>query len=63
VEDGIVRLSIDDDGIGGADARAGSGLTGLRDRVEAFGGRIQIISPTGQGTSLHVEIPVEGDCF
>jgi signal transduction histidine kinase len=61
VEDGMVRLSIDDDGIGGADPRAGSGLIGLRDRVEALGGTSQIISPTGQGTSLHVGIPIEGD--
>jgi signal transduction histidine kinase len=61
VEDGMVRLSIDDDGIGGAALRAGSGLIGLRDRVEALGGTSQIISPTGQGTSLHVGIPVEGD--
>jgi signal transduction histidine kinase len=61
VEDGMVRLSIHDDGIGGADPRAGSGLIGLRDRVDALGGTSQIISPTGQGTSLHVGIPIEGD--
>jgi signal transduction histidine kinase len=61
VEDGMVRLSIEDDGIGGADPRAGSGLIGLRDRVGALGGTSQIISPTGQGTSLHVGIPIEGD--
>jgi signal transduction histidine kinase len=53
-----LRLSIRDDGIGGADAGRGSGLTGLTDRVEALGGHLQISSPTGHGTSLHATIPI-----
>ena len=47
-------------GIGGADAGKGSGLIGLTDRVEALGGQMQITSPIGNGTSLHVKIPVNG---
>jgi signal transduction histidine kinase len=52
-----VRLSIRDDGIGGADSGKGSGLTGLADRVEALGGRLQMSSPVGSGTSLLATIP------
>jgi signal transduction histidine kinase len=37
------------------------GSVGLRDRVEALGGRIEIASPPGDGTSLRVEIPIDGD--
>jgi signal transduction histidine kinase len=44
-----LRLSIRDDGIGGADSAKGSGLTGLIDRVEALGGRMQIMSPPEAG--------------
>jgi signal transduction histidine kinase len=54
-------LSIEDDGIGGADTSTGSGLIGLIDRVEALGGRMQITSPTGTGTSLRVTIPFDVD--
>ena len=57
--DGTLRLSIRDDGAGGADPRRGSGLTGLRDRVEALGGAIAVSSPAGQGTVLVVELPLE----
>jgi signal transduction histidine kinase len=56
---GCVRLWIRDDGIGGADPSGGSGLVGLRDRVEALGGRIDVASPPGSGTSLRVEIPID----
>jgi signal transduction histidine kinase len=52
-----LRLSIRDDGIGGADSAKGSGLIGLIDRVEALGGRMQIMSPPGSGTSMRVTIP------
>jgi signal transduction histidine kinase len=55
-EDANVHLAIRDDGVGGADP-AGSGLVGLRDRVEALGGRMVIVSPLGHGTSLDVWIP------
>jgi signal transduction histidine kinase len=54
-----LRLSIQDDGIGGADAGKGSGLIGLQDRVEAVGGHMEVWSPAGSGTSLLVEIPCE----
>jgi signal transduction histidine kinase len=50
-------LSIADDGVGGADPRQGSGLTGLIDRVEALGGRLRVSSVVGTGTSLSAEIP------
>ena len=56
---GVVRLLIRDDGVGGADPGRGSGLVGLRDRVEALGGAIEIASPAGGGTSLRVEIPID----
>jgi signal transduction histidine kinase len=54
-------LSIGDDGIGGADSRKGSGLIGLKDRIEALGGNMKVISVPGSGTSLHVTIPLTGD--
>jgi signal transduction histidine kinase len=55
-----LRLSITDDGVGGADSRNGSGLIGLIDRVEALGGQLRISSVVGSGTSLLATIPVEG---
>jgi signal transduction histidine kinase len=55
--DGTLRLAIRDDGIGGADPSRGSGLIGLRDRVEALGGTIAIESPASAGTSVHVSLP------
>ena len=57
-DDDNLYLSIRDDGIGGADAGKGSGLIGLKDRVEALGGQIEMVSPPGSGTSLHITIPV-----
>jgi signal transduction histidine kinase len=59
VGDGILHLAIRDDGVGGADPRRGSGLIGLRDRVDAMGGTIVVESPIGAGTSLFVVLPVE----
>ena len=56
--DGGVRLSISDDGIGGADPASGSGLIGLKDRVGAAGGTITIHSPVGEGTELLVGLPL-----
>jgi signal transduction histidine kinase len=58
MQDTTVRLSIHDDGVGGAHIGGGSGLVGLRDRIEALGGRIDIDSPVGGGTSLLSDIPV-----
>jgi PAS domain S-box-containing protein len=60
-EDGTLRLLIRDDGVGGADPAQGSGLIGLRDRVEALGGTITIVSPAGGGTSLLVTLPLGGE--
>ena len=60
IEEGHVCLSVQDDGIGGADFGKGSGLIGLRDRVEVLGGHINVISPPGIGTSVHVTIPLTG---
>jgi signal transduction histidine kinase len=51
-------LSVSDDGIGGVDPSRGSGLVGLRDRVEAVGGSLEITSKHGVGTSLLAALPV-----
>jgi signal transduction histidine kinase len=56
--DSTLYLSIQDDGIGGADLASGSGLVGLRDRVEALGGVLSVRSPHGEGTSLEIELPL-----
>jgi signal transduction histidine kinase len=55
-----VRLVVRDDGAGGADPNAGSGLRGLRDRVEALDGRLEVDSPPGLGTTVIAEIPLGG---
>ncbi|AGB21048.1 histidine kinase,GAF domain-containing protein [Mycobacterium sp. JS623] len=55
-----LRVSISDDGIGGADSHKGSGLIGLIDRVEALGGQLRISSVVGTGTSLLATIPFDG---
>ena len=54
-----VRLSVQDDGVGGADLGNGSGLIGLKDRVEALGGRLQISSINQRGTTLIAEMPLQ----
>ena len=54
----VVRAAIADDGAGGAVAGHGSGLMGLRDRVEALGGRLALDSPPGHGTVISIELPV-----
>jgi signal transduction histidine kinase len=56
-DNGILTLEVRDDGIGGADARGGSGILGLTDRVEALGGTISITSPPRRGTTLTVRLP------
>jgi signal transduction histidine kinase len=60
VQDSVLRLAVQDDGAGGADPANGSGLLGLRDRVEAIGGGLWLTSQPGEGTSVHVTIPVPG---
>jgi signal transduction histidine kinase len=57
-QDGCVRVRVRDDGVGGADPSSGSGLSGLRDRVEALGGLLAIRSPRGEGTEIDVTLPV-----
>jgi GAF domain-containing protein len=56
-----LHLSIHDDGIGGADPAHGSGLTGLRDRVHALDGTINVDSRPGHGTTILVELPLQPD--
>src|SRR6266511_4068610 len=58
-ENGALLLTVSDDGIGGAVARRGSGLAGLKDRVAAHGGTLEIVSPTGEGTRIEVAIPCD----
>jgi signal transduction histidine kinase len=58
---GVLTVQVRDDGAGGADASRGSGLTGLRDRVEAVGGSMTVDSPAGAGTVLTVLLPVPAD--
>jgi PAS domain S-box-containing protein len=57
--DGFVVIALEDDGVGGADSAGGSGLRGLADRLEALGGRLDISSPSGGGTTVRAEIPCE----
>src|SRR5580704_13533513 len=58
---GTLRLCVRDDGIGGADPLRGSGLTGLKDRIEALGGTFSVHSPAGGGTTVSCELPVLAD--
>jgi signal transduction histidine kinase len=60
IEDECLRLQVRDDGVGGADPSTGSGLRGLRDRVDALDGHLELESPPGGGTTLTVELPVDG---
>jgi NAD(P)-dependent dehydrogenase (short-subunit alcohol dehydrogenase family) len=57
--DGVLRVRVRDDGRGGADAAGGSGLVGLKDRVEALGGRLSVQSAAGAGTTVRAELPTE----
>jgi signal transduction histidine kinase len=56
---GAARVFVRDDGAGGADPSRGSGLVGLKDRVEALGGTITVQSAAGAGTSVYVELPLD----
>jgi signal transduction histidine kinase len=58
--DGLLRLVVRDDGVGGATVAHGSGLIGLSDRVQALGGTITVRSPAGEGTTLEIDLPVGG---
>jgi signal transduction histidine kinase len=55
-KNGRMSIAVTDDGVGGADA-AGAGLRGLRDRVEALDGRLEVVSPPGGGTRVSAAIP------
>ena len=59
VGDGVLRVCVRDDGQGGADVGRGSGLLGLKDRVEALGGRISLQSQAGTGTTMHIALPLD----
>jgi signal transduction histidine kinase len=59
VGDGALQVCVRDDGSGGADFGHGSGLVGLKDRIEALGGRIWLHSPPGAGTVVQIVLPVD----
>jgi len=56
VENGSATVEVHDDGVGGANPRSGSGQRGLADRVSALGGRLEIESPAGEGTTVRARI-------
>jgi signal transduction histidine kinase len=56
--EGLLRIRVRDDGRGGADFAGGSGLVGLRDRVEALGGQLGVQSVPGAGTTVRAELPI-----
>ena len=58
--EGVLHVSVRDDGRGGADFGRGSGLAGLKDRIEALGGQISLHSPPGAGTTLQIALPLSG---
>ena len=57
-DDGALAVEVRDDGRGGADPM-GSGLVGLRDRVDALGGTLTVHSPPGAGTVVRAAVPLE----
>jgi signal transduction histidine kinase len=59
MDDTFVRVTVSDDGCGGADPSAGTGLRGLRDRVAALDGTLGVDSPADRGTRIVAEIPLE----
>ena len=56
----VLQVLVRDDGRGGADFGHGSGLDGIKDRIEALGGRISLHSPPGVGTTLQIALPLSG---
>jgi signal transduction histidine kinase len=58
LRDGRLRVCVRDDGVGGADPACGSGLVGLKDRIEAMGGTMTLDSPAGGGTMLIADLPL-----
>ncbi|HET6478759.1 MAG TPA: GAF domain-containing sensor histidine kinase [Actinoplanes sp.] len=59
VEGDCLRLRVHDDGSGGANFTGGTGLVGLRDRIEALGGTLDVRSPAGEGTTVTCKVPLE----
>ncbi|KUN19100.1 histidine kinase [Streptomyces antibioticus] len=59
IEGGMLELVVRDDGVGGVETDRGSGLIGLVDRVEAIGGKLELGSPPGAGTTLRVRLPLD----
>ena len=57
--DDVLRIEIADDGTGGVDTSKGTGLLGLRDRAEADGGTLVVISPPGRGTVITATLPLD----
>jgi signal transduction histidine kinase len=57
---GLLRIEVRDDGVGGADLDAGTGLLGLHDRVAALDGQLQVASPPGEGTAVLAKLPLIG---
>jgi signal transduction histidine kinase len=58
-DDGSVVVEVSDDGVGGADPERGSGLRGLGDRLSALGGKLEVDSRSGAGTTVRARIPCE----
>jgi signal transduction histidine kinase len=58
MSEGALRVRISDNGTGGADEAKGSGIVGLRDRVEALGGTMALASPRSGGTTISIWLPV-----
>jgi len=58
-----LRVCVRDDGVGGADPACGSGLVGLKDRIEAFGGTMTLDSPSGRGTTVIAQLPLPENRF
>jgi PAS domain S-box-containing protein len=61
LSDNVLKVEIRDDGVGGADPSRGSGLTGLTDRVEALGGRLDVSSHPGEGTLIKADLPIHAE--
>lgn len=59
VDQEMLVVVVTDDGHGGADAGAGTGLRGLRERAETLGGRFTVVSPIGGPTTLHLTVPLQ----
>jgi len=59
--DGVLRIEVRDDGRGGATLAHGSGLVGLKDRVETLGGQFVLRSQPGAGTTVSITVPLDDD--